>query len=394
MSRERGRIGGMFTFAPSQAVQRIAAHSQRPVGRPGAGVVALTSGDPDFETPPHIRRALIDAVESGYTHYPDPQGDPELRSALARQISARSGAQYGPEQVLMTNGGSGALTAAILATLNPGDRVLLPEPTYSLYADLALLVGAQPVYVRQKPDFHLDVEALEEAIGEGAKMVVLCHPCNPTGIVYRRSNLEDLGELATRHDLLVLADEAYDHIVYDGVEFVSTLEIPTLRDRLLYAQTFSKTYAMTGWRLGYLAGPAPIISAAMRINRTLNGGVNSAIQRAGLAAVTTESDWPERMRIEYQARRELVCQLLSDVPGVSLVPPEGAFYAFIHYDADVPAQQVVAMALEHGVAIRGGTEYGPSGANYVRVAYSVSRQQINEGLLRLRSLLASLDGRA
>ena len=380
-------------FTPSQAVQRIATFSQRPVNRPGPGVVALTSGDPDFATPEHIRRALIEAIESGYTHYPDTQGDPELRAALADQLSRISGDHYGPEQVLITNGGSGALAAGIIATLNPGDRLLLPEPTYSLYADLALMVGAEPVYVRQREDFHLDIDALEAAAAEGARMVVVCHPCNPTGVVYRREELEALGELATRHDLLVLSDEAYDHIVYEGVEYVSTLEIPSLRDRLMYCNTFSKTYAMTGWRLGYLAAPAPITAAANRMNRTLNGGVNSAIQRAGLVAVTTPTDAPEQMRRVYQARRDLVVQLLGDVPGVSLVPPEGAFYGFIHYDASVPAQQIVKEAMERGVGIRGGSEYGPSGENYVRIAYSVSREQINEGLLRLRSLLAALDSR-
>lgn len=382
------------TFTPSKAVQRIAAFSQRPVTRPGPGVVALTSGDPDFDTPEHIRRALIEAIESGYTHYPDPQGDPELRAALAEQVSRVAGERFGPEQVLITNGGSGALTAGILATLNPGDRLLLPEPTYSLYADLALLVGAEPVYVKQTEDFHLDIDALEEAAAtEGSRMIVLCHPCNPTGVVYGREELEAVGELAARHDLLVLSDEAYDHIVYDEVDFVSTLAIESMRDRLIYCNTFSKTYAMTGWRLGYLVGPAPIVSAAQRINRTLNGGVNTAIQRAGLVAVTTESDWPERMRREYQARRDLVVQLLGDVPGTSLVPPRGAFYGFIRYEAPVPAQQVVAEAIAAGVGIRGGSEYGPSGENYVRIAYSVSRDEIHEGLLRLRSLLAGLDSR-
>ncbi|HUZ00947.1 MAG TPA: aminotransferase class I/II-fold pyridoxal phosphate-dependent enzyme [Thermomicrobiaceae bacterium] len=376
-------------FEPSHAVQRILAQSQRPGSPPGAGIIRLVSGDPDFATPEYIRRALIDAIEAGYTHYADGQGDPELRAALAEQASR--GADVTPTQVVVTHGGSGALASALLATVNPGDRILLPEPTYSAYADVAVMAGAEPVFVPQTADFHLDLDALEAAAG-GARLVVLCHPCNPTGVVYRLDELQALGELAERHDLLVLSDEAYDHIVYDGVAFTSTLAVPALRDRLIYCQTFSKTYAMTGWRLGYLIAPPDVAAAASRIHRSLVGPLNSATQRAALAAVTTPSDWPERMRREYQERRELVVQLLADVPGVSMVPPEGAFYAFIHYDAPVSSRQVAALAREHGVAIRSGSEYGPSGEGYVRVAFSSSRADITEGLMRLRSLLAGLDG--
>ena len=380
------------SFTPSGMVQRINAQSQRPGRRPGKGIISLASGDPDFATPEYIRQALIEAVQGGYTHYADNQGDPELRAALAEQLSRQAGTPYAPEQILMTHGGSGAVTASMLGALNPGDRVLLPNPTYSLYADAAVMAGAEPVYVPQRPDFHLDLDALEAAASApGARMVVLCHPNNPTGVVYRPDELEALGQLAARHDLLVLADEAYEHIVYDGVEFVSTVAIPALRERLYYCQTFSKTYAMTGWRLGFVAAPAPMTAAAARIHRTFTGPLNSALQRAGLAAVTTPSNAPEEMCREYASRRELVNQLMGDVPGVSFLPPEGTFYTFFHYEADVPAREVVAAALERGVAIRAGTEYGPAGKNYVRIAFSSSREDITEGLMRLRALLAGLD---
>ncbi|HEY8291544.1 MAG TPA: aminotransferase class I/II-fold pyridoxal phosphate-dependent enzyme, partial [Thermomicrobiales bacterium] len=340
----------------------------------------------------YIQQALIEAIQQGYTHYADGQGDPQLRQALAERAAQISGYAIEPGQVVVTHGGSAALSAALLATINPGERVLLPEPTYSLYADLVQLVGAQPVFVPSTADFHLDFDAIAAA-ADGAKMIVLCHPCNPTGVVFRRDELESLGRIAAQFDLLVLSDEAYDHIVFDERPFVSTLAIEELRDRLIYCQTFSKTYAMTGWRVGYLIAPAPIATAAARMHRTINGPMNAAVQRAALAAVTTETDWPERMRREYEARRELVYELLAGCPGVAGNAPEGTFYAFIHYDADVPAQAVVAAAMERGVAIRGGTEYGPSGQNHIRIAFSSSRADLQEGVRRLRSLFAEIGQR-
>ena len=374
-----------MAFTPSEAVQRIARFSQRPPMRRQPGVIALTAGDPDFDTPDYIRRALIEAIEAGYTHYADGQGDPELRAALAEQVSRQAGAPYTPEQIQVTHGGSGALAASILAVVNPGDRVLLPEPTYSLYGDLVSFAGGQPVYVRQTADFRLDPDALRAA-APGAKLAILCHPCNPTGAVYTRAELDAFAAVAVEHDLLVLSDEAYDHLVYDGVEFVSTLAIEGLRDRLIYCQTFSKTYAMTGWRVGYVAAPAPIAMAAARVHRTFNGTMNAAVQRAALAAITTPSDWPERMRREYQARREMVLEYMAGAPGVEVRPPEGAFYAFVRCDTAPSSMAVVQAALERGVGIRSGAEYGPSGEGYVRLAYSTAREPLQEALLRLRDV--------
>ncbi len=377
-------------FEPSLAVQRIEATSQRPSRRPGKGVISLASGDPDFQTPDYIRQALIDAISAGYSHYADGQGDPELRAALAANASIVAGAEIRPTQVLVTHGGSAALTAAIVATVNPGDRVLIPEPTYSLYADLTRMIGAEPIFIPQTADFHLDLDAIEAEATKGASLLVLCHPCNPTGVIYQNEELQALGRLASKYDFLVLSDEAYDHIVFGGHPFTSTLAIDELRDRLMYCQTFSKTYAMTGWRVGYLVAPAAIATAASRIHRTLVGPMNSAVQRAALAAVTTESDWPERMRAEYEERRALVMKLMADVPGVSIRPPDGAFYAFIKYEGATSPLEVVETAHDMGVAVRAGTEYGPSGDGYVRVAFATDRERLSEGLLRLRSLLASL----
>lgn len=377
-------------FEPSLAVQRILAKSQRPSRRPGPGVISLASGDPDFATPDYIRQALIDAISAGYSHYADGQGDPELRGALAARASSIAGNEIDPGQILVTHGGSAALTAAIVGSVNPGERVLIPEPTYSLYADLARMVGAEPVFIPQTDDFHLNLDAIEAEAAKGASLLTICHPCNPTGIIYREDELRALGRLASNYDFMVLSDEAYDHIIFGGHSFTSTLTVSELRDRLIYCQTFSKTYAMTGWRIGYLVAAAPVTAAAARIHRTLVGPMNAAVQRAALAAVTTVSDWPERMRVEYEARRGIVMDMMGDVPGVSVRAPDGAFYAFVHYEGGDAPLEVIETAYDMGVAVRAGTEYGPSGDGYVRVAFATDRERLTEGLLRLRSLLASL----
>jgi aspartate aminotransferase len=374
------------TFTPSRMVQDLRRRSLRPATRPGPELISLAAGDPDFPTPEHISQALTDALAAGATHYAQLVGDPDLRKVLAEQMTELSGRRYGVDQVAITHGASGALAAAILGIVDPGTRVIIPEPTYSLYADLTWMAGGEVRFVPHREDLHLDLDAIEEA-APGARMVVICSPCNPTGAVYTEDELQDLAEIAEEHDLWVISDEPYDHIVFDGTEFVSALEIPALADRLLYVNTFSKTYAMTGWRIGWIAGPADAIGAIGTLHRAINGPINSAVQRAALVALTEPTDWPDRMRREYQARRDIVSRMVAGVENLELVEPEGSFYAFIRYGSDVPAVDVVARALEQGVAIRPGSEFGPSGEGFVRVAFSTGRERLIEGMERLLGIL-------
>ncbi len=222
------------------------------------------------------------------------------------------------------------------------------------------------------------------------KLVVLCHPNNPTGVVYRRDELEMLAEIAETHDLLVLADEAYDHIVYPGVEFVSTLSIPGLRSRLLYCQTFAKTYAMTGWRIGFLAAPPQIAAAVSRAHRTFNGTMNAAVQRAALVALTHESDGPEERCAEFNRRRQYAVERLNTIDGISVYSPDGTFYLFVQSLTGLTSDEMVAGAAEFGVAIRGGNEYGPNGEGYIRIAFSSSPADIEHGLDRLALMFPAL----
>jgi aspartate aminotransferase len=234
------------------------------------------------------------------------------------------------------------------------------------------------------------VPAIAEAAA-GARLIVLCNPCNPTGAVYPRHELDAVAEIAASEDLLVLADEAYDSIVYDGVEFTSALQVEGLQDRLLYAQTFSKTFAMTGFRVGYAAAPQVVVEAAGRLHFTHNGPVNSFVQRAALAALREPTDAPRRMCLEYQARRDLALEVLHGTPGVRVEPPEGAFYLWLRYDAPVPSLEVERRALEAGVAVVGGYRYGDAGEQCLRISFAASREDVREGLRRLRGVLESLE---
>jgi aspartate aminotransferase len=352
------------------------------------GTVRLDNGDPDFNTPAPIREAHAAALAAGEVHYAHPQGTPALRGALAAELQTVAGRPFGSEQIVVTHGATGALTASILATVDPGDRVILPEPTYSLYADLVRMAGGRPVYVpTERPSFHLDLAAIAEA-APGARLLIVCNPCNPTGAVYTRDELLGVARIARDHDLVLVADEAYDHIVYEPACFTSFLELADAAEQLIYVQSFSKTYAMTGWRLGYLAAPARLAAACARVHRTLNGPVNSAVQAAALAALSLDGAWSRRMLAEYAERRALVVAVL-DANAVDARAPEGTFYAFVPHSAAVTSERMAELAAAAGVAVRPGTEYGPSGEGYVRVAFSASRNDLALGLRRLIEAMAS-----
>ena len=387
----------MPSFEPSINLTRMAEASERPVIGPAPqGLIGLGSGDPDFRTPEHIRQAMIDAVNHGYSNYPPGVGDPELLEALAAKMERLSGQPWSPDELTITSGGSGALFASIAAWVNPGDTVLIPEPTFSQYADIVRLLGAEPIFVTQREDFHLDLDSLRAAAEQHKpKMIVICSPNNPTGVIYSRAELEGLAEVAEQYNMLVLADEVYDHLIHDGHEYVSTLQIPALADRLLYVNSFSKTYAMTGWRLGWVAAKDGKINYVSRISRSTGGGVNWALQRAGIAAITGPMEATDAMCQEYGARRGLIDEMLAGVEGVSWDAPQGAFYAYIKYDApQIKARDMAAIMRERGVALRSGTEYGPSGEGYIRVAFATDRQSLTEGMLRIRETLTeAVEGR-
>jgi aspartate/methionine/tyrosine aminotransferase len=380
----------VLSFRPSVAVTRVEEATLRVQQPASTGrLVSLAMGEPDLPTPPQITTAMTDALTAGYTHYAHLLGDPELRAEIATRVSGVASRSIDPGEVLITHGGSGGLAAAISAIVDPGDVVVMPDPTYSLYADAVHLAGGTTRPVPGRTDLHWDLDGLAEAL-RGAKLFVLCNPCNPTGIVHTRAELEALAELLAGSDTLVLADEAYADLIYDGAPFVSTLQIPELAERLVYCQTFSKSYAMTGWRVGYLVGDAALIKAAARVHNTVNGSMNTAVQRAALTALRTAEADVAAMREDYASRRRLMLDALAQVDGITFDEPEGAFYVFPRYAADLPSLEVTRVLREHGVAVRPGSEYGAGGEGHIRLSYAASREDIVVGVERLAKALASL----
>jgi aspartate aminotransferase len=377
-------------FRPSAAVTRVEEATLRVQQPSSTGqLVSLAMGEPDLPTPSQITAAMAEALTAGYTHYAHLLGDPELRTEIAARVGRLAGRSLGSEQVLVTHGGSGGLAAAISAIVDPGDVVVLPDPTYSLYADAVHLAGGTTRPVPSRADLHWDLDRLADALPD-AKLFIFCNPCNPTGVVHTRAELAAVAEILAGSDTLVLADEAYADLVYDGAPFVSTLQVDALTERLVYCQTFSKSYAMTGWRIGYLVGEPAMIRAAARVHNTVNGSMNTAVQRAALVALRAGDADVAAMRDDYAGRRRLMLDELARVDAITFDEPEGAFYVFPRYAADRPSLEVTRLLREHGVAVRPGSEYGAGGEGHIRLSYAASRDNIRVGVEGLAKALAVL----
>lgn len=348
------------------------------------GVVPLNSGDPNFETPEFIRQACQEALRQGFTHYPPAQGDIELRAALAEQLNEEHGQNFTGNDILVTTGGSGAIFTAVVGLVSPGDQVLLLNPCFSLYDDCVKMAGAESVWVPVRDDYHLDIDALERAVTPRSRMLIINSPCNPTAIVLTRQELEAIQDFVIRHNLILVSDEVYDHLVFDGRTFVSALDLPELAERTLLAQSFSKTFAMTGWRLGFLAGKNGAVSGPAAVQRTMHGGVSSPTQRAGLVAIkSSDGAWQQEMFGAYDRRRKLGHAALSKYPRLTCALPEAAFYFWVKVDTTMPSADMVEFFREHGVAVRSGTEFGSAGEGHVRLTFAASDEEILEGIERM-----------
>jgi len=377
------------TFHPAQAAARVLAQSLRPLSiTPPPGTVSLGLGEPDFPTPQPIIDAAAQALRDGYTRYADWNGDPELCAVIAATHAAAP-AGYGPRNVVVTNGSTAAIVTTVMALVDAGDRVVVVEPTYSLYADAARLVGAQVVHVPTTEDYHLDVEALRRA-ATGARLIIVCSPGNPTGAVLRFDELAAVAEIAEGAGAWVLADEAYCDLVYEPFSFTPAAAVPGLADRLVVCRTLSKTYAMTGWRIGYALAPEPVASAMRVVHRTFNGSVNSAVQRAAIVAISGGRDLAAPMLAEYAVRRDFVVERIGRIPSLQMSEPEGAFYAFPRYTPDIASRDLVERLLAAGVSVRPGDEFGPSGEGRIRIAFSAGRADLAIGLDRIEAVLDTL----
>lgn len=379
LAERMNRIGTETAFAVGVRARALEAQ--------GRDVVYLQIGEPDFDTPPNIVQAAVDALQSGWTHYGPAAGDPELREAIAAYIASSRDARYRPEQVIVTPGGKPIMFYLMLATLQKGDEAIYPDPGFPIYRSMIEFAGAKaiPVPLREENDFRLDVDELAGLITERTKLLIINSPANPTGGVLEREDLERIAELAIRHDLIVLADEIYSELLYEG-EHVSLASFPGMAERTVILDGFSKTYAMTGWRLGYGLFPEPLVDPIATLMVNSNSCTNVATQRAGIEALTGPQDAVGEFREAFRRRRQLIVHGLNDIPGITCVMPAGAFYAFPNISSFGLASDQFERRLldEFGVAAVSGTSFGAAGEGYLRISYATSEANLDEALRRIR----------
>ncbi len=370
----------------------------RRLRRQGVDIISFAAGEPDFDTPEIIKRAAEGAIQEGFTKYTAPAGIIELRQAVAARLEADYGARYAPEEVVITAGGKPALYYTLRALCEPGDEVLVPVPAWVSYMEQVKLAGARPVPVPTEAgeDFQPHPARVAALITSRTRALVVNSPHNPTGTVYTRETLAGLVELSRKHEFILLSDEIYECMVYDGAQHHCVSAVwPEARERTVLLNSMSKTYAMTGWRIGYAAAPAPIAAVITDIQGHLSGNPNSIAQRAALAALQEHVD-PTPMVVEYDRRRKYIVSRLNALPGVRCPTPRGAFYAFPEVGGLLgrPGGPATSAALceyfldRAHVAIVPGEAFEAPG--FMRLSYATSLARIEEGLDRIAKAAAAL----
>ena len=357
----------------------------------GIPVTALTLGQPDFDTPQYIIDACKKALDEGKTRYTDGSGIQELKEAVCQKLEKENGLHYTPSEISVTTGVAQGMFVALLSTLNPGDEVLVPDPVYLTYSEIPNIAGAviKKYDLLEENDYQVDVDQIRSLITDKTKMLVIVSPSNPTGGVLSRASLEAIAAIAREHDLLVLSDEIYDRFVYDDEqELVSIASLPGMKERSIVLNGFSKSMAMTGWRLGYACGPAPIIKIMTKIHQSAIMSAPTTSQYAAITALRDCDGEIDRMRDEYNMRRRLVVRSFNDM-GLTCFEPRGAFYAFpCIKSTGLTSQEFCTRLLEEKhVAIIPGDAFGASGEGYCRVSYAYSVEHLTEALKRIREFL-------
>jgi aspartate aminotransferase len=352
----------------------------------GETVLGLHIGEPDFDTPVGIREAAYRAMNEGFTHYVSAQGMPDLREAIAARLSARNHIPARPEDVVVMTA-KFAIYATLLSTIAPGDEVLLPDPTY-LFEQPIQLTGGRPVFVSLRPDFSLDVAALRDAVTPRTKLLILVSPNNPTGRVLRRDEVRAAIEIARDHRLTVVSDETYESLIYDGTS-VSPASVAGGEVPIVTIGSFSKLYAMTGWRAGFAVAPPAIRARLVKVMEHTFTCVPPFIQKACTWALENAGPDEARFRAEFRTRRDHLIRRLSTVDGLSTTVPEGAFYVFPRYDVPVPSLEFCASLLsEEKLAVVPGVAFGPHGEHHVRISYSSPVEALDQGVDRLERFLS------
>jgi aminotransferase len=359
-------------------------------------VISLGVGEPDFTTPPQVIEEGVRSLRSGRTHYTSNFGTIELRRALATHLEKLYGVDYDPAgELLITVGASEAVAATMAAIVDPGDEVILHEPSYVAYVPAIIFNGGTPVLVAThgETDFELDPAAVEAAITPRTKVIFLGYPCNPTGAVLSETAVRAIAEIAARHDLIVVSDEIYDRLVYGGHRHRAFSSLPGARDRTVLLGGFSKAYAMTGWRVGWVAAPHDLLEGIVKVHQYQIMSAPTIAQDAALVALTGADTDVARMVEEYDRRRRMFVEGLIRI-GLPTFEPRGAFYAFPDVSGTGLSSQVFSERLlfEQQVAVVPGDAFGPSGEGFVRACYATSYEQLEEALARIERFLGSLGG--
>lgn len=356
-------------------------------------VVHLEIGEPDFDTPQHIREAAKRAIDEGYTHYGPSAGLPELRAAIAEYAGRLRGAHFTPEQVVVTPGGKPVMAFAIMALVEEGDEVIYPNPGFPIYESMIEYMGgtAVPIRLREDRQFRLDAEELASLVNPRTKLIIINSPCNPTGGVLTRDDLKLIADTAVKHNVWVLSDEIYSEILYEGT-FESIVQHADVRERLIILDGFSKTYAMTGWRIGYGIMPPLMADKLARIQTNTNSCTATFTQRACLDALRGPRDEVNRMLAEFRRRRDFIVEGLNNLKGFRCKLPAGAFYAFPNIEGTGLDCKVLAHRLleEQGVACLAGTCFGKYGDGFLRFSYANSIENIGKALEKTERLLRQL----
>lgn len=360
----------------------------------GERVIHLEIGRPDFDTPERIKRAADESLAQGHVFYTSNYGTPELRTAIADKMREKNRVGYDPSEVLVTVGVGEGTFAGMAAFLNPGDEVLVPNPVWLNYIHVPESLGAVPstYSLKEENDYQVDFAELESRITSRTKMLVIVDPSNPTGGVFSRETLERLAEMARKHDLLVLSDEIYERLVYDGVEHVSIASLPGMKERTITLGGMSKAYSMTGWRLGYLCAPREIVQACVRIHQYTVTCAPSFVQDASVVALRECDEDVEAMRREYQRRKDYVVKAINAIDGLSCNNPKGAFYVFVNVKSlGRSSAEVAEYMLDHAkVALVPGSAFGSEGEGYLRLSYAAAYEELVEACDRIEKAVQEL----
>ena len=357
----------------------------------GRDIIHLEIGEPDFPTEPHIVAAAEAALQQGWTHYGPSQGYPELREAIAEQVSSSRGVRVTPEQVVVVPGAKPILFFTLLALLEPGDEVLYPNPGFPIYESMIQYLGAQPKPLRlsEERGFSLDLNSLAEQLSDRTRLLILNSPHNPTGGIIPEEDLSEIARLCANRDLVVLSDEVYSQILYED-QHCSIASFPGMGEKTIILDGFSKTYAMTGWRLGYGVMPVELAQHVVRLQVNSTSCTASFTQRAGIEALRGPQDAVRRMVEEFRRRRDLMVDGLNRIPGFRCTLPRGAFYAFPNVSATgKPSRQIANLLLDSaGVACLAGEDFGQYGEGYLRFSYANSQENIQKAIERIGSTVA------